>query len=154
MCPPDLSHFGSKASIDEAITSHFLEWVSPEPLSGARNWFRAVVEISSESDLLGPAVQAISSQFFALQCNDYALLRESQRLHVMTLAKLRQDIAEPSSEAGYFALYTTLLLVFYEVLSLVRRAIEMLMIVISLRRSKTPSPGWSTLGARRELSNT
>ena len=115
MAPPSLSHLSSKAQADGVMLSHFLDCISPQPMNGIRNWFRAVVEISPQSDLLGPAVHALSNLFFALQTNDHSLLRESQRLHVMTLAKLRQDIAEPSTNTGYFALYSTMLLVFYEV---------------------------------------
>ena len=99
------------------MLSHFLDCISPQSLSGVRSWFRAVADVSSQSDLLGPAVQGISNLFFALQTNDHALLRESQGRHVMALAKLRQEIAEPSINTGYFALYSTMLLVFYELAS-------------------------------------
>ena len=97
------------------MLSYFLDCISPQSISGVRNWLRAVVEISPQSDLLGPAVHALSNLFFALQTNDHALLRESQRLHVMALAKLRQDIAEPHNTTSSFALYSTMLLVFYDV---------------------------------------
>ena len=115
MAPPSLAHLSSKAQVEQAMLSHFLDCTSPQSMSGVRNWLRAVVNISPQSDLLGPAVHALSNLFFALQTNDHSLLRESQRLHVMALAKLRQDIAEPRNNTGHFALYATMLLVFYEV---------------------------------------
>ena len=115
IAPPSLSHLTSRAQIEHAKLAHFLDCVSPQPMTGMRSWIRAVVDGNPQSELLGPAMHALSNIFFALQTNDQALLRESQRLHVEALSNLRKDIAEPSTNTAYHALYATMLLVFYEV---------------------------------------
>ena len=152
MAPPSLSHLGSKAQIENAKLAYFLDCISPQSLTGVRNWFRAVVEASSQSDIPGPAVHALSNLFFALQTNDHSLLRESQRLHVEALANLRQDIAEPSRDMAYDALYSTMLLVFYEVMPKVPPSDVMEAYVeISWHRSTAPFRGWSTSAAPKRL---
>ena len=105
----------SKAQVDNIKLAMWLDCVSPPSMTGLRNWFRAMVDSSAHSELAGPALHASSNLFFALQTNDHALLRESQRLHVEALANLRMDIGEPNTKMAYHALYATLLLIFYEV---------------------------------------
>ena len=85
------------------------------PATGVTNWIRAVAEVAPQSPLLSSAFQALASLYFALQCSDISLLRECEKIHLSTLARLRQEVSMPRADNVFFTLYTMLLLIFYEV---------------------------------------